>query len=152
MTAKPFTVTIEGLDKLKQYPQLLEERFDRALQEATQKTAQELRDSLESAIGRWRGNVGWSGYLYNSIEAKKIENGGWGIRMLDYGKELDSMSSHYEVLKKGRKITTWAKAHGIPTTTPDNEPRTIRVHKHPFIERGIYNFNNNIQTAIRQYK
>ena len=130
------------------------ERVDRAAQQAMQATAKDLRESLRGAVGTF-GNedeVGWTGYLYNSIEAynkgQMYPGSGaadeWGVRMLDYGKELDSRPAHYETLTKGRKITTWARAHNIKASR-------IIVKPHPFINNGLARFPVHIQSALDQH-
>ena len=154
-------IEVIGLEDLMEIPRIFSERTDRALERTMQDTAQNLRDSLEQAIGRWKGgDVGWTGYLYNSIEAynegKQYSDSPdeWGVRMMDYGLDLDGRPEHEETLSRGKKITTWAKAHDIGITVWDGSkrvPKKIRVRPHPFIERGKEQLSNNLQSALNQY-
>jgi len=146
-------VKIDGLEDFKKYINTsFPEQVDRAMQQAAEGIAQDLRIELASAVGKFDGNVGWTGYLYNSIRAYNSAVHGWGtgnkpdqwgVTMLPYGKELDARPPHTEWLTKGRKITTWAKAHNI-------KAKELVVRPHPFIQQGLSGAKNRIQTAKNQ--
>ena len=147
-------VEVKGLETLEKYLNTeVPERVDRAMQQAAEATAKDLRESLKQAVGTFGGEVGWTSYLYNSIRAYNSAVHGWGtgnkpdqwgVEMLPYGFELDKMQPHKEVLTRGKKIATWARAHDI-------KGNTIRVQPHPFIDVGTARAGNHIDSAIEQF-
>ncbi len=71
----------------------------------------------------------WRGKLTKSIRWEQRRRGLIGnLFMLRYGIALDRMPPHYVSLKRGRKITQWAKDKGFTG-------RSIFVKPHPFIDR-----------------
>ena len=147
---KSVTLEFKGLDIPNSISNKFLENVDRAMQQAMQTSANDLRASLKESVGTFGGEIGWTGYLYNSIEAYNEGNlylGGrkeWIVRMLDYGNELDHAPPHTEWLTKGRKITTWAKAHDI-------KAKELVVKPHPFIQRAKDKLDNNVQLALREH-
>lgn len=159
-TAK-VTVEMEGLTNfMRDYPLGVTDKVDRALKYACEHTVQDLKDSLEFAVGRFKGrDVGWTGALYNSIEARntkysKLENKyietEWQVVMWNYGWDLDSGSTGETNIRPGTKLATWAAAHelwGITSKYSKRwEGKTLHVKPHPFIDAG----KANVKTYIKQ--
>ena len=71
------------------------------------------------------GIKSWHNVLYPSIKAEKINKDTWGIKMSKEGLYLDRMKPHFVSLKRGRKITRWARSKGI-------NAGAIYVKPHPF--------------------
>lgn len=67
--------------------------------------------------------------LHGGIEPVKLREGEYGIKMPLYGLALDRQRRHWVSLKRGRKITRWAKKYGI-------KAKAIRVRRYPFINKG----------------
>jgi hypothetical protein len=160
--SKPFIeLKMEGDDPRKIVEDIAN-KMTRAMKIAAEKTATELRDSLEMAVGHWNGNIGWTGALYNSIEARHMEYSQksqdyvivpWGIVMWDYGWELDRGSGRQRI-HPGTKLATWASAHselwGI-TAGPNSklwEGKEIAGVPHYFIDQGIVNYQTHLDNAL----
>ena len=71
----------------------------------------------------------WRGKLLDSVRWEQRPRGKIGaLKMLQYGLALDRMRPHFVALKRGRKITKWAKEHGI-------QGKGVFVKPHPYIDR-----------------
>ena len=144
-------------------------RSDRAMREAAENTAIDLRNSLEFALNRFQDDkfksnvVGWTGALYNSIEARNTEYsraGGeyvtkeWGVVMWNYGYDLDTGSTGTTEIKPGTKLAKWAAAHELWGITSANskrwteEKKEITVKPHPFIDAGLANYYSHLKNAL----
>ncbi len=70
-----------------------------------------------------------TGRLLKSVRWEQRPRGKIGVlKMLQRGIALDRMNPHWVSLKRGRRITQWAKDHGI-------RARSIFVKPHPYIDR-----------------
>lgn len=58
-------------------------------------------------------NLIYDGRLYNSIKAKQLSKNTSTLSMAYYGGALDRAYPHWVELKRGRKITEWAKSRGF---------------------------------------
>ena len=77
-----------------------------------------------------RKDLIWTTRLHKSIRAKRFSILKSGVLVQKYGVQLDSMKPHFINLKKGRKITKWAKKKKI-------KAKTLFVKPHPFIDAGL---------------
>lgn len=78
--------------------------------------------------------------IWNSIKAKKLSNVRSVVGMAKEGFYLDDMTPHWVSLKRGRKITEWAKQEHIhPKIQAMARAGTgaIKVYPKPFIEAGL---------------
>lgn len=56
-----------------------------------------------------RNKLVWRGDLLRSVRSLKLKKGSYGVSMRKYGVHLDRGEPHYRSLKRGRKITQWAR-------------------------------------------
>lgn len=109
-----------SLARLEKLFEQLPEKANEALELGCDRTARDLRDSIMHR----NPPLVWSGALFNSIETVKMGEYGYGVKMLDYGNMLNDPVGHWISLKPGRKITTWAAAHGFVSKKTGREIKT----------------------------
>lgn len=104
-----------ALTQLQKLPEKVRELGMVGLERGTSRVAENLRSQI---IMR---NLIWSEALLHSVEHYKIEGEeGYEIKMLAYGEELNQAPStaKREDLRRGRKLTTWARAKLQPPFPP----------------------------------
>ena len=87
------------------------------------------------------GNI-WSGYLFGKIHGRLITKYVSGVFGPQYGAALDHGKPHWVALKRGRKVTMWARAHDIKSNV-------LWVRPHPYIQNGIRRVRNRAKQAIK---
>ena len=66
---------------------------------------------VKKNLSREANRQGW-GKIANSVKVDRRGNIN-SVSVIGYGVHLDSMKPHYVSLKRGRKITKWAKKHSV---------------------------------------
>ena len=79
----------------------------------------------------------YKGRIRSGINAMKLGKNSYGIAFSKQAMGLDSMRPHWVALKRGRLITQWARDRGLIDPKTGKLPRAIKVHKHPYINRGF---------------
>ena len=97
---------------------------------------------------------------YKRIEGRSISKFRAGIFIPSYLQKLDRMPPHYVSLKRGRKITEWARKYfGTQTRTGMSEfyygPRgaikgAVFVTPHPFIDSGYRKMVNRLNIVANR--
>lgn len=103
----------------------------------TQFGAREIRESHERTSEEFEGKIS------GGIRARKLKTATYGIFIPQAGIMLDSMSTHWVSLKRGRTITRWAKKRGITA-------KAIQVSKHPFIDAGYQRMLNRLDIVANR--
>lgn len=137
----------------------LQQASRRGIQRVAMNAQKELRAEIK------RENLIDNGNLLNKTRARKISPNRWAVFMPKYGTQLDSMRPHAVWLRPGRRITDWAKRHGIRgfimkklSEAKGSPQRGISVKKHPFIQPALMRterkarriVENEINKAIRR--
>jgi len=110
---------------------------------------------------------GWSS-IANSVKVDRRGNIN-NVSVIGYGVALDSMKPHYVSLKRGRKITKWARQHSIVRNGKRHLTKTragksyirsgkrggitggaIYVTPHPWISRPVSQGLRNSKRLLRQ--
>jgi len=106
--------------------------------EAIGEASNEFGLSLQKSLKRELTSQGllWTRKLHSGVKWRSVGKHGGQITMPMYGIFLDSMRTHHVKLKKGRKITRWAKDHGTSNQELALEP-SIRVSAHPWLQAPI---------------
>ena len=120
---------------------------ERAIRKAARFAAREyIRQAKVARIKEWRGK------LFTKTRALQRSKRVWDVVMPEYGVHLDSMSDHFVSFKRGRTITLWAKDKGLY----QKGIRTIKVHKHPFMDRAESNIRRESmkiwRTELKRFK
>lgn len=102
----------------------------------------------------------WRGKLHKSVKAVKKSKNVWEIKMLKYGEYLDRMRPHVVWLKRGRKITKWAKHRNVKgfvmrdlSSKTGKTEKGIQVKPHPFTVNSFRRINAKAKEIVeRQVK
>lgn len=160
-TGKPiFKLEVDkaSLAKLKKLFEQLPAKADEALKLGCERTAEDLRREVAER------ELVYTRYLFNSIEAVKLGESGYGVKMLEYGYMLNDPTPHWISLKPGRKITTWAAAHdmlspktGRPIKPGSKDAGSLFVHNEEnairyrgWIDSGLSRSVENMENAITE--
>jgi len=109
MTKPIFKLELEtdSLNKAKKLIEQMPVKFDEAMELGMDRVCDRMRTTLAAR------KIIWSSALFNSIETVKMGEMAYGIKMEQYGYWLNDPKGHWLSMKPGRKITTWAAAHGF---------------------------------------
>jgi len=105
-------VRIEGAKTVAKYFNSLVSRLPNASREGMRKAGEGFERELRRQV-LGRGLI-WNARLFQSIHWRQRGNIGT-MSVVNYGVALDAMPPHYVSLKRGRKITQWAKEKGFDT-------------------------------------
>lgn len=115
---------IDSRMTLKNVSKNLKKAAGNAVFKIARKTEREIRKEVIMQGLIWRKR------LRDSIKARRISGIRSAVYIVSYGIALDSMRPHVVALKRGRKITIWAREKGL-------KGKSIVVRPHPFIQAGI---------------
>jgi len=127
-------------------------RYERSIPEALSYAGGEIAFELEKELKNsiTQKKLIWTGRLLARTYAARRSKNIFEVRMPSYGVALDRMRTHWVSLKRGRKITQWAKDNLNLEARVLYPGKAIRVRAHPFIERPIYLVNRRIKRIVRK--
>ena len=122
------------------------ERFSRTFPEALQRSVEEIAKNTQKELRRSISLKGlsWTGRLREKTRARRKNKNTWELSMPQYGIYLDSMIPHFVSLKRGRKITKWARSKGIKASS-------LFVKPHPFIDRPMQIVSRRIRKIVDKH-
>lgn len=118
----------------------LDKKLKPALAEAARKTCGYAKTQLKRSLTT--KGLRWKHRLWKSIKVRPRSGSRYVVDMLAYGIMLDSQRPHFVTLKRGRKITQWARGNPPSNSPwsgmkPSQLPRAIRVKPHHWIDRPL---------------
>ena len=142
-----YDIRIKGVDRVSRNLNKYTAELPKALEKDASLIGKDyVRELKLSALSQ---GLSWTGFLVNSIRARKKGKNQLTVNIPGYGEALDKMRTHKVAFKKDPVLEKWVEEHKPLQPGGRYHGRgVIQVKRHPWIRKGLSAASRNISKRI----